>query len=424
MKGTDPFMQLQKYMQMQKQKERAPKTQVQAPPVKDSSSHIPSIKEAMSHISVTKLKSSTPIHMENRQIKPKDAEKKREESDKTHPRPQIRPSPLRIQQNNTKDRVIIEDSSHNVSIKSPMTKSVSQKSYDFVQNHQDADEERYKKHCQKRQRLVNDYHENSEYWNRETPVILQEISKSPNRQKTDDSSLLKKEHWEDPRLTLMKEKMLYHKEKLKDRESNAVLKGHCQLELDNKLVSTNESKTRKAFHQDSDKNNTSSAMEGRQVKSILYSKETESEKQEVPKRDISRGKSPGIHSPIYRSNVNNIIPSSEKTIPEDKKAIARALSPLKYKYDFCSQIIQNPVESRNEGLSQSNQETGKNRGTKDKAFQASAFRQNQSDQHIYKRPEKSPEPQITEKRSFVLTPSRKKLINEFREKMNCPDFAR
>lgn len=420
MKSGDPFAQLQRYMQAQKKKDRPVKAQPMQPTATPTLI-IPSAPTRDFHNqAVEKPKQPTPIFMENRSIRAKPKEKIDETPVQNQPRYAVRPSPLRLQQNNTKGRVIPAEVQPEVNQQPPIIKhrnerSVSQKSYDFVADRTDYDDDRLKKLCVRRQKLVEDYEVSNDYWNRDTPVVVNEISKSFSKPEVIQFEKNLKEIWEDPKLTKMKERMNYHKEQLKNKESNAVLKGRSQTDVEKNIEPVD------PFYL---KNNTPdkkvrlSNLEGQRIKAIFNGNANENE--EALEKEWARGKSPGLKSPAFKPPVNNIIPSADSNA-EEKKPKVRPISPLKYKYDFCSQI---PVSNHlsNKTQVQSGQEFRAPFNPEPVPLprnQPKSLRENiESSPAFNRRQDASPNPRNMEKRELILTPSRKNLMNDYWAKMN------
>jgi hypothetical protein len=418
MKSADPFAQLQRYMQAQKKKERQPKV----PPVQSTPTIATIVPPApvreFQNANQEKTKHLTPNFIENRSIRSKT--KVEDPPANNQAKFVVRPSPMRLHQNNTKDRVMPSEEQlirvEQASIsKQKIERSVSQKSYDFVADRVDFDEERLKRLCVRRQKLVEDYQVSNDYWNRDTPLIVNEISKSFSKPESAQSERNFKEIWEDPKLVKMKERMNYHKEQLKNKESNAVLKGRSQVDVDKNIepVDPFYLKTNTP-----DKRVRLSNLEGQRIKAIFNG--NPSEETSPIEKEWARGKSPGLISPIFNQAVNNIIPTDDSN-PGEKRLKVRAISPLKYKYDFCSQINtedrqvnKSPVRpgqdirfSVNPESAQVNKPQPKN--ARDRIEGSPAFG---------RRMDTSPDPRNLEKRELVLTPSRKNLMNEYWAKMN------
>ena len=426
MKSGDPFAQLQRYMQAQKKKERPVKAQP-AQPIVSVAPISPTIPTRdFYNPPAEKSKQPVPIFIENRSVKTKPKESNDEATIKSQPRYTVRPSPLRLQQNNTKGRIIPEEeppvvNEEPIKSKPRMERGVSQKSYDFVADRTDYDDERLKRLCVRRQKLVDDYEASNDYWNRDTPLVMNEISKSFSKPTPIQSEKHLKEIWEDPKLVKMKEKMNYHKEQLKNKESNAVLKGRCQVEVEKKIEPTDPVYLKMCTP---DKKVRLSNLEGQRVKTILNGELRGDEK--PFENEWTRGKSPGLKSPALRPTVNNIIPPADSTADEYKQKI-RAISPLKYKYDFCSQIPvsnhhsnQLEAHSGNESRVPSNHEPSpflrqQPKSWRDKTENSPAFN---------RRPDMSPDPKNMEKRALILTPSRKNLMNDYLAKMNSQRQSR
>lgn len=106
-----------------------------------------------------------------------------------------------------------------------MGRSVSAKSYDFVGAQPDRDEVKAKKIELGKARMVNEYDQHKQCWNKNTATVHDELKKGLKDNKLLHLIKHKSNDYEDPKLTKMKQIMNHHKELLKNQDLNGVLSG-------------------------------------------------------------------------------------------------------------------------------------------------------------------------------------------------------
>ena len=165
MSNNDPFSQLAHYMKKQKTPVRTPK-QRQRPRV----------------VNETKTNSQNVIELRRKKKVYGEVGTWKDFLDKTiNGTRYVEPSPMRERENNTKNRIFHEqekDDKFNTNVlnktkrkRIPERRGASTKSYDFTRGELDRDEIRSKRAVYKKNKMIEDYKQTKQYWNKETDVV-------------------------------------------------------------------------------------------------------------------------------------------------------------------------------------------------------------------------------------------------------------
>ena len=214
------------------------------------------------------------------------------------------------------------------------------KSYDFIGNNTDFDEERRKKIEARKQKLIIQYKLGKDNWTKDTAIVLNHLENNsskninkvqPNKKKSiikenykedkikkeikdkrryspeiKDPKWVMAEDYEDPRLTQMKHEMKMHEQLRSQIRSKSPLKGDSTYEHDKKVreLKRRMNTSKRSVHMDS-------------------------------RRDFERRIEKKRKGDYQRIQLKNEELSYEEVIPVNYKS-SREVSPLKIKYDYQS----------------------------------------------------------------------------------------